>query len=189
MTTSTSNRIRIIGGQWRSRLIEFPVVQGLRPTPDRVRETLFNWLGQDLSGQRCLDLFAGAGGLGFEALSRNASHVSMVESAHSTHKALQNSARKLEAGERLRLLRADALEFLRTDRETYDIVFLDPPYGGGLLERVWPLLPARLAQGAMVYAENDAPIAAQPQWEIFKSGRAASVYFYLFGRTLGERNE
>ena len=180
MATSTSNRIRIIGGQWRSRVLEFPSAEGLRPTPDRVRETLFNWLGQDLSGKRCLDLFAGAGGLGFEALSRHAAHVCMVENAPAVHKALQLSAQKLDTAERLRLLRADALEFLRAGGEKYDVIFIDPPYGSDLLTQLWALLPAHLAVDAVVYAENARPIVMEPGWRTLKSGRAGGVYFYLF---------
>src|SRR5687768_9098514 len=144
MVRSSTNRVRIIGGQWRSRLIEFPDAAGLRPTPDRVRETLFNWLGQDLTGLRCLDLFAGAGALGFEALSRNASHVTMVEKAPVAVHGLQTAAATLQAGERLKIVSGDALEFLRGDNETYDIVFLDPPYAGGLLHQVWLSLAGRL---------------------------------------------
>ncbi|HKO88606.1 MAG TPA: 16S rRNA (guanine(966)-N(2))-methyltransferase RsmD [Burkholderiales bacterium] len=189
MPISTSNRIRIIGGRWRSRIIEFPPAEGLRPTPDRVRETLFNWLDQDLSGKRCLDLFAGAGGLGFEALSRNAMKLCMVEKAAVVYRSLQRNAEKLDAGQHLRLLRADALEFLRADHEQYDIVFVDPPYGSELLKQVWPLLPARLAAGALVYAENDRAIAAQPGWQVLKSGRAGGVYFYLFQYAADEQYE
>ena len=102
MARAQINRLRIVGGEWRSRVLTFPDALGLRPTPDRVRETLFNWLGQDLTGRRCLDLFAGSGALGFEALSRGATHVDMVERARPVHDCLQRSAMTLRAGARLR---------------------------------------------------------------------------------------
>ena len=111
------NAVRIIGGEWRSRLIRFPDAPGLRPTADRVRETLFNWLGQDLSGYACLDLFAGSGALGFEAASRGAASVTLVEKGRAAFEALQVNARLLHAGQ-VRLERGDALEFLARDRSS-----------------------------------------------------------------------
>ena len=183
---STSNRVRIIGGEWRSRLIEFPDAEGLRPTPDRVRETLFNWLGQDLTGLRCLDLYAGAGALGFEALSRHAAHVTMIESSAPVHKALGANAERLGTGTRLRLHKGDALEFLRADSGQYDLVFLDPPYGSGLLARTWPILKLRLAANAWVYAENDNALNFDPDWVVRKSGRAGSVHYYLLEQRTDE---
>src|SRR5215470_10705650 len=117
------NRVRVIGGQWRSRLLRFPAAPGLRPTPDRVRETLFNWLGQDLSGLACLDLFAGSGALGFEAASRGARPVILVERDRRVAESLQASARTLQADEpgteAVEVVRADALEFLQYDRRSY----------------------------------------------------------------------
>jgi 16S rRNA (guanine966-N2)-methyltransferase len=184
--SSQPNRLRIIGGQWRSRILDFPSVAGLRPTPDRVRETLFNWLGQDLSGRRCIDLFAGSGALGFEALSRNAAHVTMVEEAPAVVRVLTRNADKLEAGDRLRLLRADALHFLDADEATYDVAFVDPPYARDLIDRIWPLLDRRLASGASIYAEDDRPLTAPRGWRIAKSSRAGGVYFYLMERTSDE---
>ena len=183
---SQSNRVRIIGGQWRSRMVDFPSVSGLRPTPDRVRETLFNWLGQDLSGRRCIDLFAGSGALGFEALSRNAAHVTMIEEAPAAVRALTGNAEKLQAGDRLRLLRADALHFLGADEGIYDLVFVDPPYGAALLDRIWPLLDRRLTSGATIYAEDDRPVTPPGGWRIAKSSRAGGVHFYLMERASDE---
>jgi 16S rRNA (guanine(966)-N(2))-methyltransferase RsmD len=173
------NRIRIVGGAWRSRVLQVPDALGLRPTPDRVRETLFNWLGQDLTGMRCLDLCAGTGALGFEALSRGAAHVDMVESAREVHAMLRRAGETLQAGTRLRLVRADALEFLRASKERYDIVFLDPPYQSGLLDRLLPQLPEHLEAGARVYVESGAPQAWLAPWEVLKSGRAGAVHYYL----------
>src|SRR5512134_216652 len=107
------NRIRIIGGLWRSRMIQFPDLPGLRPTPDRVRETLFNWLGQDLAGRHCLDLYAGSGALGFEALSRGAEKVVMVERDRRTVQSLRDNAARLGAAN-LEVAATDALQFLRS---------------------------------------------------------------------------
>jgi 16S rRNA (guanine(966)-N(2))-methyltransferase RsmD len=120
--TKGSNAVRIIGGEWRSRVIRFPAAANLRPTPDFVRERLFNWLGQDLSGKRCLDLFAGSGALGFEALSRGAAEVVMVESSRLVHRNLQATAGELGAGQRLRLVPGDALHFLASPPHRFDVV-------------------------------------------------------------------
>ena len=131
MRRTRRNTVRIIGGLWRSRILEFPDVEDLRPTPDRVRETLFNWLGRDLSGMACLDLFAGSGALGFEALSRGAASVVMVEKNAAALRALSENARKLGASN-LTVVRGDALEFARATRARFDVVFVDPPYRLGL---------------------------------------------------------
>lgn len=179
MTRMAMNRVRIVGGAWRSRVLQVPDALGLRPTPDRVRETLFNWLGQDLTGMRCLDLCAGTGALGFEALSRGAAHVDMVESAREVHAMLRRAGEALQAGPRLRLVRADALEFLRASKERYDVVFLDPPYQSGLLDRLLSRLPEHLDAGARVYAESGAPHEWPMPWEVLKSGRAGAVHYYL----------
>lgn len=144
--------MRIIGGLWRRRLLEFPDAADLRPTPDRVRETLFNWLGQDLTGQVCLDLFAGSGVLGFEAASRGAREVVLVENDGAAVRMLQAS-RDLLSANQVAIARADALDYLRNDGRSYDVVFLDPPYRLNLLPRVLPLLGGRLAPGASVYLE------------------------------------
>src|SRR5512134_3872213 len=150
------NRVRIIGGAWRSRLVSFPPRKDLRPTPDRVRETLFNWLGQDLTGLSCLDLFAGSGALGFEAASRGAQRVVMVESDAAAFRALTANREALDAAS-VQLRKADALEFLRTDAGVYDVVFVDPPFQAGYWPRIAPLLPPRLAPGALVYHESAQP--------------------------------
>lgn len=177
------NRVRIIGGEWRSRLLRFPTIDGLRPTPGRVRETVFNWLGQDLSGQRCLDVYAGSGALGFEAASRGASRVLLVESDRSATTALIENKRTLEAAV-VEVVRADALEFLRAHKEEYDVVFLDPPYAmleadpalrSTLLARVAP----RLAAGGKVYLEGSAPAQLPEGWQTVKCGRAGAVHYQL----------
>jgi 16S rRNA (guanine966-N2)-methyltransferase len=172
------NQLRIIGGTWRSRLIEFPSRADLRPTPDRVRETVFNWLGQDLTGKHCLDLFAGSGALGFEAASRGAHRVVMVECDPAAWRALQENVVKL-AAQSVELKRADALEFLRADAGKYDVVFLDPPFRADYLAQVLPLLGARVAQGALVHVEAPAAPALPPGWEIWRNGRAGAVTHQL----------
>jgi 16S rRNA (guanine(966)-N(2))-methyltransferase RsmD len=172
------NKVRIIGGAWRSRIIAFTPRADLRPTPDRVRETLFNWLGQDLTGKCCLDLFAGSGALGFEAASRGARRVVMVERDPAAWRALQANAQTLAANT-VELKRADALEFLRADDGCYDVVFVDPPFRADCLAQVLPLLGPRLAAEAQVHVE--APQAPQlpPGWEVWRSGRAGAVTHQL----------
>jgi 16S rRNA (guanine(966)-N(2))-methyltransferase RsmD len=172
------NQVRIIGGDWSSRLISFPARADLRPTPDRVRETLFNWLGQDLTGKTCLDLFAGSGALGLEAASRGAKRVVMVERDPGAFHALQANVAVFNAAA-VELKRADALEFLRADDGTYDVVFLDPPFRADYLPQVLPALIPRLAAGAMVHVEAPRAPALPPQWEVWRSGRAGAVTHQL----------
>lgn len=144
--------MRVIGGQWRRRRLSFPDLPDLRPTPDRVRETLFNWLGQDLTGLACLDLFAGSGALGFEAASRGAKPVVLVEKDAQALHALQANKDLLGAAQ-VQVVRGDGPGFLGSDDRRYDVVFLDPPYRLDLLPRVLPALAPRLARGARVYLE------------------------------------
>jgi 16S rRNA (guanine(966)-N(2))-methyltransferase RsmD len=172
------NSVRIIGGQWRRRLIKFPQADDLRPTPDRMRETLFNWLGQDLTGRTCLDLFAGSGALGFEAASRGAREVVMVERDPAIFRALQASRAALSAGQ-VELLRADALAFLGTDARRYHVVFLDPPYRLALLPRLLPLLPQHLAAGACVYLESDELPPLPAGFAVLRQTRAGQVHSVL----------
>jgi len=175
---AAKNRVRIIGGEWRSRIITFPPKADLRPTPDRVRETLFNWLGQTLDGKICLDLFAGSGALGFESASRGAKRVVMVEHDSRAFRALQANAAALGAGA-VELRRTDALEFLRADYTVYDIVFLDPPFRAPYLPRLLAALGARLAGGALVHIEAPCAPALSPQWQVRRSGRAGAVTHQL----------
>lgn len=175
---SKSCEVRIIGGSWRSRRIRFADRPGLRPTPDRVRETLFNWLGQDLDGQDCLDLFAGSGALGFEAASRGARHVLMVERDAAAARALQANREVLDAGA-VEVMRADALEFLRHHRVRYDVVFLDPPFADDCWSQLLALLPQCLKPGALVYCERAEPLDVMAGWEILKAGRAGQVSHQL----------
>ena len=177
-----SNQVRIIGGEWRSRRIGFPDHDGLRPSADRVRETLFNWLGQDLNGQRCLDLFAGSGALGFEALSRGAACVVMVEKSCSVYEALRSNAGLLGA-KNLQLHCADALEFATVAAADaaprFDVVFLDPPFRSPLLEQALPLVAPLLRPGARVYVEGATAFEASGGWRVLKQGRAGQVHYTL----------
>ncbi len=177
--------VRVIAGEWRSRRIAFPNAPGLRPTPDRVRETLFNWLGHDLDGYRCLDLYAGSGALGFEAHSRGASQVVMVESNPVVVRALEANAALFSAN-RLKIVRADALEFLRRDTHAgttggmlFDVVFLDPPFDQGVPDKVLSLLAPLLATGGLVYMEAGAKAVLPQSWKTEKQGKAGQVHFQL----------
>ena len=156
-----ANTVRIIAGQWRRRLLHFPEAEGLRPTPDRVRETLFNWLGQTLDGRRCLDLFAGSGALGFEAASRGAAEVILVERAPKVAKLLEDNVQLLGAGRVMKIVRADAVEFassLRASGRRFDVIFLDPPYNKGWIEQIIALLGRRsfLRSGGYLVVERSA---------------------------------
>jgi len=182
-----SNTVRIIGGLWRSRLIEFPDAADLRPTPDRVRETLFNWLGRDLSGMVCLDLFAGSGALGFEALSRGAASVIMVENNPAVLRALRDNAQKLGATG-LTVVRGDALEFLRGARSRFDVVFVDPPYRLGMQVAALDLLRELLAEGGRVYVESDSAFEAPRGWAVFRRARAGNVHFNLLAREADDQS-
>jgi len=145
-------RVRIIAGEWRGRRIEIPDGTGVRPTPDRVRETVFNWLRDSLVGARCLDLFAGTGAFGFESLSRGAAEAWFVEQDAALVEALRATAEKLRAAPRI--VRRDALAFLREPpAERFDVVFLDPPYAASL-EPLLAVLPAWLVPRAVVYVER-----------------------------------
>jgi 16S rRNA (guanine(966)-N(2))-methyltransferase RsmD len=172
------SRIRIVGGNWRSRMLHVPDAQGLRPTPDRVRETLFNWLGQDLGGWTCLDLFAGTGILGLEAASRGAEAVTLVEKNPKVIATLRDSVKTLQAT-RVEVIRADAVEFARTTPRTFDLVFLDPPYAQGWLEKIEPWLTRLVRPGGWLYAEAEAPLTQLGAWQTVKSGRAGQVFFHL----------
>ncbi|MDR1228876.1 MAG: 16S rRNA (guanine(966)-N(2))-methyltransferase RsmD [Azoarcus sp.] len=171
------SRIRIIGGAWRSRLIDIAALPSLRPTPDRVRETLFNWLGQRLDGLACLDLFAGSGILGFEAASRGAASVTLLDIDPRAHAALRRNAEALSA--QVEIIRGDALEFLAATPKRFDVVFIDPPYRQGWIDRVAPLLDRTIRPDGCIYVEAEAPPAALPGWRAIKQGRAGQVHFHL----------
>ena len=173
-----AGRVRIVGGRWRSRLIDVPARPDLRPTPDRVRETLFNWLGQRLDGCACLDLYAGSGALGFEAASRGAAHVVMVEADRAVLAALRRSRERL-AAEQVEIVVGDALEYLARAGEHFDVVFLDPPFRQNALPALLAKLPPRLQPGARVYLEAADAVQAAAPWRELKRGRAGQVSYQL----------
>ena len=185
MAQKAANQVRIGGGLWRSRIIRFPDGAGLRPTPDRVRETLFNWLGQRLDGKTCLDLYAGSGALGFEALSRGASEVVMVEQSRQVAQTLKDNGLLLKASA-LTVINGDALQYLCGTPRRFDIVFLDPPYQQSLLPQTLNLIAPWLADGALVYAESELGVTPSPDWKILKQSRAGQVNFRLMTLALEE---
>jgi 16S rRNA (guanine966-N2)-methyltransferase len=178
------NSVRIIGGGWRGRRVNFPDIPGLRPTPDRVRETLFNWLQQNIAGARCLDLFAGSGALGLEALSRGAKELVFVEQAVAASRALQEQLIRLGGAAAGRVMEMGAARYLRSSPQAFDIVFLDPPFGRGALAEYVDLLDSGnwLNAGALVYLENEkaegVPVLPA-HWELLKSKSAGEVGYHL----------
>lgn len=171
-------KVRIIGGEWRSRIITFPNQMDLRPTPDRVRETVFNWLGQDLSGRTCLDLFAGSGVMGFEAASRGAEQVVMVEVDAATLKALRVNADQLHA-KQVELKLMDAMTFINMDSRCFDVIFLDPPYRLGLLPALLSLLVPHLAEKGLVYVESETLLESDEHWRVLRSKQSGKVCYQL----------
>jgi len=176
--TQAKNTVRIGAGIWRSRLLKFPDAEGLRPTPDRVRQTVFNWLGQDLTNQHCLDLFAGTGVMGFEALSRNAKSVTLVELAKMPYQALLQNQQLLKAVN-AQIMQLDALQFLAANQQQFDVIFCDPPYAHGWLDKLLPLLGAHLSPGGSVYIEAEYGLTEIVGWDVIKRGKAGNVYYHL----------
>lgn len=178
--------LRIISGTWRGRKLRFPASAAIRPTPDRVRETLFNWLGSATHGASCLDLFAGSGALGLEALSRGAAELVFVERDAAAARALRTLLGEWQAGN-ASVTHADALHYLRRAARAFDIVFLDPPYGAELLGRAAALLEERhwLQPSALIYVEcaARAGLPALPvSWRPLKAKRAGEVGYHLLAR-------
>lgn len=176
-------RFRIIGGEWRSRRIAVPEAPGVRPTPDRVRETLFNWLAPVIAGARCLDLYAGSGALGLEALSRGAAQVVFVDRSPAVlrHLAATLATLRCERGETLCI---DAMSYIAGPARPFDVVFLDPPYREGLLAPALGRLieSGWLAPGASIYLEHEASAAPPPLpagWRLFRSAAAGQVRYHL----------
>lgn len=167
-------RVRIVGGAFRGRRIDVPAGAEVRPTPDRVRETLFNWLGQRLDGARCLDLFAGSGALGFEAVSRGAARVVMVERDRTALAALRRT-RELLGAAATEIVAGDADEYLARSGERFDVVFLDPPFGQNADTSLLGRLAPRLWPGARVYLEAAQAVAAEPPWRELRRSRAGRV--------------
>ncbi len=182
------NRIRIIGGAWRGRKLTFPARPGLRPTPDRVRETLFNWLQPIIPGARCLDLFAGSGALGWEALSRGAAEVVMVDSDRQVVQNLKESGSQL-ASRGLSVIQSSALNYLAGPATPFDIVFLDPPFRQGLLADCIQQLESSgwLTSHAWIYLESETDLeelSLPAGWKISRSKHTGQVRY-----NLAERNQ
>ena len=177
-------RLRIVAGKWRSRVLDIADLPGLRPTSERIRETLFNWLAPTIQGARCLDLFAGTGALGFETLSRGATTVVFVDSSRRAIKTIENSAKTLNATGALVYCR-DAVDFLRSAAPaSFDIVFLDPPFADDRLEGLCQLLDETgvLAPGARIYLEQDRARPETPlpaHWRVLKDKTAGNVRYRL----------
>lgn len=180
-----ANKLRIIGGRWRGRKLGFPDLPGLRPTGDRLRETLFNWLSPVIVDARCLDLFAGSGALGLEAVSRGAASATLVERSNEACQSLRQHRQTLAAGDAIEIVQADALQWLQqTPPRPFDIVFLDPPFDSPLLEASTTLLaaPGWLASGARIYMESaKAQMPPDPaNWELLRSVESGQVLCRLF---------
>ncbi|MDP9011241.1 MAG: 16S rRNA (guanine(966)-N(2))-methyltransferase RsmD [Pseudomonadota bacterium] len=186
------NSVRIIGGGWRGRRVNFPDMPGLRPTPDRVRETLFNWLQHSIVGARCLDVFAGSGALGLEALSRGAKAVVFVEQAQAAARGLAAELERLGGTAKARVVEMGASRFLRTPREAsgnpygapFEVVFLDPPYHRDALAEFIPLIDVGnwVKTGGLVYLESEKSAGAPnlpSHWELLKSKSAGEVGYHL----------
>jgi 16S rRNA (guanine966-N2)-methyltransferase len=181
---ATANRVRIIGGKLRGRVIRFPSAEGVRPTPDRVRETLFNWLGQDLTGQTTLDLYAGSGALTLEALSRGAELAVAVDRNADLVRALAETA-KVMGATGLQVHTADARRHLARDTGFYDVIFLDPPFAQDEWTWLLPACAARLAGGGYVYAEAGRPLEAAGGLAVWRHAKAGAVHYHLFVRADG----
>jgi len=180
------NSVRIIGGQYRRTPITVVDAPGLRPTPDRVRETVYNWLshlwGANFDNKSVLDPFAGSGAMGFEAASRGASRVVMIETERKTIFTMTALRDKLDARV-IDIIHGDGLAAMRRlAGANFDMVFLDPPFGEGKLEKVWPLLPAVLAQDGLVYVESEAPIVPPDGFALIRQDGAGAIFFGLLER-------
>jgi 16S rRNA (guanine(966)-N(2))-methyltransferase RsmD len=191
MASQKLNTVRINAGEWRSRLIKFPDATGLRPTPERVRQTVFNWLGQELSGQTCLDLFAGTGVMGFEALSRGATSVTLVEKSMPAYKALLENKQLLKAVQ-AQVLHQDAMLFLNSNQQKFNLIFLDPPYNLQWIAKVLPLLTPHLSADGFIYAEAEFAIDANVDfakgWQVVKQSKAGNVFYHLLKSTNNNNN-
>lgn len=189
MQKKKPQQVRIIGGAWKRTPLPVLDALGLRPTPDRVRETIFNWLNHLRDGAwseaRVLDLFAGSGALGFEAASRGAASVTMIDANSGVIRQLETIKDKLKA-ETVRIVCGDALasaQSMAVRGEKFDLIFLDPPYNLDLLSRSLPLCLQLVKEGGLVYAESDAPVEAPEGWEVIRSDKAGMVYYHLLRAT------
>jgi len=179
----SAGQFRIIAGRWRGRKLKFPALEGVRPTADRVRETLFNWLQPVIQGSDCLDLFAGSGALGLEALSRGAAAVTFVDRSPVLVRAIAAHLGQLDCGAGAALC-SDARSFLQRAPGHYDLIFLDPPFGSGLLRELCQMIDdqACLKPGGRIYLEHEAgtgPPELPAGWRMLRSARAGNVSYHL----------
>jgi len=194
-TIQKHSSLRVIAGTWRSRLISFPLIEGLRPTSNRIRETLFNWLQDNIGGEDCLDLFAGSGACGIEALSRGARTVHFVEINKQAAMMIEYNLVKLKASS-TQVHFMDAIEWLssatKDDEQKFGLVFIDPPYGDNIEIECCRLLEhsGRLKPSALIYLESDKklPLTKLPEnWRVEKTRKAGKVNFFLFRRMQTKR--
>lgn len=184
------NSFRIISGSWRGRRLDFPDEPDIRPTPDRVREDLFNWLTPWIHGARCLDLYAGSGALGLESLSRGAEYVDFVDLNASACRSIEKHLTLLKAETQAKVSRRSVVDFIReVPASSYDVVYLDPPFGQDILPRICDTLESSgvLKVGAHVYLESELgfdPHCLPATWELTKSKRASKVVYYLVQRRM-----
>ena len=173
-------KIRIIGGQYRSRMLDVIDSDGLRPTSNRIRETLFNWLGQDLTGKTCLDMFAGSGALGFEAISRNATKVTMLELDTGVCNQLIKNQTMLKA-DNVEIINTNSIKYLSNTQDKFDVIFLDPPYDSDLLSKSLAMIHNNLTDDGLLFVEYDKEINLTG-YEIVKSDQYSMVKFALLSR-------
>lgn len=181
MSANPPGKVRIIAGRWRNSRLEVAAVAGLRPTAERVRETLFNWLQSRLSGARCLDLYAGTGALGLEAASRGAAEVVLIEHHPLLVQRLRAHVERLRA-DQATVIAADANAWLASASASFDLVFVDPPFSLNLWNQTLALLAPVLARDARVYVEGaiDAVIAVPANWTLLREGRTREVRYALY---------
>ncbi len=183
----THSQLRVIGGQWRSRKLSFPTIEGLRPTPDRVRETLFNWLQNSVPGARCLDLFAGSGALGIESLSRGASHCSFIDINSASCKTLKENLTLLKCQDGS-VVQSDTLQWVKVQTQNgnnsgqFDIVFLDPPFNKDFCQTLCQQLADSnlLSAGAYVYVESEPGVELVTQWRLHREKLSGQVHYRLY---------
>jgi 16S rRNA (guanine966-N2)-methyltransferase len=185
-TRKNCNQVRIIGGQFRGRKINFADLPGLRPTPDRVRETLFNWLAPVITSAYCLDLFCGSGALGFEALSRGARHVTFVDREAEVVSTIKKQL-ALFAITHASVYQAQVPQLLSSPTEPYNVIFLDPPFGQNLIDTAgkWLEQQSWLAENALIYVEAEidlSPLPVPQAWEVLRHKTAGKVAYYLLKR-------
>jgi 16S rRNA (guanine966-N2)-methyltransferase len=175
-----NNQIRIIAGRFRGRKLSFASIEGLRPTSDRMRETLFNWLQNKIVGSLCLDLFSGSGAIGFEALSRDAKHVVMVDQSDQVIAQLKENQKVLEV-DNASIIKINALDYLRRASETFDLIFIDPPFKDQLISECLAIIKEKnlLSENGFIYLEDDRRLTLDDAWEIHKEKRMGKATAYL----------